>query len=72
LKESGTYLVYTIMVLDENKIVKLNDPIKHGPPDTQGDWGHYEVGSEKLRCHEREGRKLDKSRTAMSLSASTT
>jgi hypothetical protein len=37
LKEPGSYLVYTIMVLDEREIVKLDDPIIHGPPDTPGD-----------------------------------
>ena len=57
MKEPGSYLVYTIIVLDEDQIVKLDDPIKHGPADTQGDWGHFEVGGEKLRCREREGRR---------------
>jgi hypothetical protein len=48
--------VYTVMVLDEREIGKLDDPIIHGPPDTPGDWGHFVIGGEKLRCREREGR----------------
>eukprot|EP00973_Karenia_brevis_P049625 6888436-Karenia_brevis.AAC.1 len=36
-------------------IRRTHDPVyigNHPEPTTEGDWGHFEVGGERLHCHE--------------------
>eukprot|EP00973_Karenia_brevis_P094105 12420747-Karenia_brevis.AAC.1 len=43
------------MLVDSNMIRKTNDEVElgnHPEPTTTGEWGHYDVGGEKLHCHE--------------------
>ncbi len=58
---SAVWVQYVL--IDANQVEKLDRKVCTGPyldaPDTPGDWGHYKVGGEELRCRERERERIN-------------
>eukprot|EP00973_Karenia_brevis_P064463 8955912-Karenia_brevis.AAC.1 len=43
------------MLIDHTQVRRVNEPVytgRHVKATTSGDWGHYTVGGERLRCNE--------------------
>ena len=55
--EPYTFVWTQYMLIDAKQLKKIDAPIfmgKNTEPTTGGDWGHYEIAGERLRCRERE------------------